>query len=113
VETDIPQNGVNTARQERLRRQTLTTDGELVRVVRRTASSAFDFNGRIVLAPQVRRHRQLPRPGVPVLYKTASSSIDANPAPGSARSSCAFDRKTGKTIWETPRSETVAGHRRS
>ena len=46
--------------------------------------------------------------GSPVLYKDRVFIYqDANPAPGQRAFVGAFDKKTGKTIWETPRSETV------
>ena len=46
--------------------------------------------------------------GSPVLYKDRIFIYqDANPAPGQCAFVGAFDKATGKPIWQTPRSETV------
>ncbi len=110
-ESDIPQNGVEYPHEKNgYASATAATDGELIYAsFGRHGLVAFDMNGKIAW------HRkfgiidnQHGPAGSPVLYKDRVFIYqDANPAPGQRAFVGAFDKRTGKTIWETPRSETV------
>jgi outer membrane protein assembly factor BamB len=110
-ETDIPQNGVEYPHEKNgYASATAATDGELVYAsFGRHGLVAFDFNGKIVWHRKFGVIDNYHGPaGSPVLYKDRVFIYqDANPAPGQRAFVAAFDKKTGKTIWETPRSETV------
>ena len=110
-ETDIPQNGVEYPHQKNgYASATAATDGELVYAsFGRHGLVAFDFNGKIVWHRKFGIIDNYHGPaGSPVLYKDRVFIYqDANPAPGQRAFVGAFDKKTGKTIWETPRGETV------
>ncbi|MGE3491311.1 MAG: PQQ-binding-like beta-propeller repeat protein [Vicinamibacterales bacterium] len=110
-ETDIPQNGVEYPHEKNgYASATAATDGELVYAsFGRHGLVAFDFNGKIVWHRKFGIIDNYHGPaGSPVLYKDRVFIYqDANPAPGQRAFVGAFDKKTGKTIWETPRSETV------
>jgi len=110
-ETDIPQNGVEYPHAKNgYASATAATDGELVYAsFGRHGLVAFDFNGKIVWHRKFGIIDNYHGPaGSPVLYKDRVFIYqDANPAPGQRAFVGAFDRKTGTTIWETPRSETV------
>ena len=110
-ETDIPQNGVEYPHAKNgYASATAATDGELVYAsFGRHGLVAFDFNGKIVWHRKFGIIDNYHGPaGSPVLYKDRVFIYqDANPAPGQRAFVGAFDKKTGKTIWETPRSETV------
>lgn len=110
-ETDIPQNGVEYPHEKNgYASATAATDGELVYAsFGRHGLVAFDFSGKIVWHRKFGIIDNYHGPaGSPVLYKDRVFIYqDANPAPGQRAFVGAFDKKTGKTIWETPRSETV------
>jgi len=110
-ETDIPQNGVEYPHEKNgYASATAATDGELVYAsFGRHGLVAFDFNGKIVWHRKFGIIDNYHGPaGSPVLYRDRVFIYqDANPAPGQRAFVGAFDKKTGKTIWETPRSETV------
>ena len=110
-ETDIPQNGVEYPHQKNgYASATAATDGELVYAsFGRHGLVAVDFNGKIVWHRQFGIIDNYHGPaGSPVLHRDRVFIYqDAKPAPGQRAFVGAFDKKTGKTIWETPRSETV------
>ena len=110
-ETDIPRNGVEYPHEKNgYASATAATDGELVYAsFGRHGLVAFDFNGKIVWHRKFGIIDNYHGPaGSPVLYRDRVFIYqDANPAPGQRAFVGAFDKKTGKTIWETPRSETV------
>ncbi len=110
-ETDIPQNGVEYPHAKNgYASATAATDGELVYAsFGRHGLVAFDFGGKIVWHRKFGIIDNYHGPaGSPVLYKDRVFIYqDANPAPGQRAFVGAFDKKTGKTVWETPRSETV------
>ncbi|MSO34994.1 MAG: hypothetical protein EXQ50_01850 [Acidobacteria bacterium] len=110
-ETDIPRNGVEYPHEKNgYASATAATDGELVYAsFGRHGLAAFDFNGKIVWHRKFGIIDNYHGPaGSPVLYRDRVFIYqDANPAPGQRAFVGAFDKKTGKTIWETPRSETV------
>jgi outer membrane protein assembly factor BamB len=110
-ETDIPQNGVEYPHEKNgYASATAATDGELVYAsFGRHGLVAFDFNGKIAWHRKFGIIDNYHGPaGSPVLYKDRVFIYqDANPAPGQRAFVGAFDKKTGKTIWETPRGETV------
>lgn len=110
-ETDIPQTGVEYPHEKNgYASATAATDGELVYAsFGRHGLVAFDFNGKIVWHRKFGIIDNYHGPaGSPVLYKDRVFIYqDANPAPGQRAFVGAFDKKTGKTLWETPRSETV------
>ncbi len=110
-ETFIPQNGVeyNHAKNG-YASATATTDGELVYAsFGRHGLFAFDFTGKIAWQHKFGVIDNYHGPaGSPVLYKDRVFIFqDANPAPGQSAFVGAFDKKTGKPLWMTPRSETV------
>jgi outer membrane protein assembly factor BamB len=110
-ETFIPQNGVeyNHAKNG-FASATPTTDGELVYAsFGRHGLFAFDFSGKIVWQHKFGILDNYHGPaGSPVLYKDRIFIFqDANPAPGQTAFVGAFDKKTGKPLWVTKRSETV------
>ena len=110
-ETDIPQNGVEYPHEKNgYASATATTDGELVYAsFRRHGLVAFDFTGKIVWHRKFGIIDNYHGPaGSPVLCQDRVFIYqDANPAPGQRAFVGAFDKKTGKTMWETPRRETV------
>ncbi|MEY4634728.1 MAG: hypothetical protein RJA55_526 [Acidobacteriota bacterium] len=110
-ETDIPQNGVEYPHAKNgYASATPATDGELVYAsFGRHGLVAFDFGGKIVWHRKFGIIDNYHGPaGSPVLYRDRVFIYqDANPAPGQRAFVGAFDKKTGKTIWETPRRETV------
>jgi outer membrane protein assembly factor BamB len=110
-ETFIPQNGVEYPHAKNgFASATPTTDGELVYAsFGRHGLFAFDFSGKIVWQHKFGVIDNYHGPaGSPVLYKDRIFIYqDANPAPGQGAFVGAFDKKTGKPIWQTPRSESV------
>ena len=110
-ETDIPQSGVEYPHEKNgYASATAATDGELVYAsFGRHGLVAFDLAGKIAWHRKFGVIDNYHGPaGSPVLYKDRVFIYqDANPAPGQRAFVAAFDKKTGKTIWETPRSETV------
>lgn len=110
-ETFIPQNGVEYPHAKNgYASATAATDGELVYAsFGRHGLFAFDFTGKIVWSHKFGILDNYHGPaGSPVLYKDRVFIYqDANPAPGQSAFVGAFDKKTGKPLWTTPRSETV------
>jgi outer membrane protein assembly factor BamB len=89
---------------------TPTTDGELVYAsFGRHGLVAFDFSGEIVWHRRFHEIANYHGPaGSPVLYKDRIFLYqDQKPVPNQTAFVAAFDKKTGRTIWETPRSESV------
>ncbi len=110
-ETSIPQNGVEYVHYKNgFASATPATDGQLVYAsFGRHGLFAFDFNGKIVWQHKfgIIDHYHGPA-GSPVLYNDRIFIFqDANPAPGQTAFVGAFDKKTGKPSWMTPRRETV------
>jgi outer membrane protein assembly factor BamB len=70
---------------------------------------AFDFNGKIVWHRRFGAINNYHGPaGSPVLYKDRIFLFQDGDISGGQRSFvAAFDAKTGRTLWETPRTETV------
>ncbi|OFW40224.1 MAG: hypothetical protein A3J29_08630 [Acidobacteria bacterium RIFCSPLOWO2_12_FULL_67_14b] len=110
-ETDIPQNGVEYVHEKNgYASATPATDGELVYAsFGRHGLAAFDFNGKLVWHRKFGVIDNYHGPaGSPVLYKDRIFLYqDQNPSPGQTAFVAAFDKKTGRTIWQTPRTETV------
>lgn len=110
-ETFIPQNGVEYAHDKNgFASATPATDGELVYAsFGRHGLFAFDFNGKIVWQHKFGILDNYHGPaGSPVLYRDRIFIFqDANPAPGQTAFVGAFDKRTGKPLWITPRRETV------
>jgi len=110
-ETFIPQNGVEYVHYKNgFASATPTTDGQLVYAsFGRHGLFAFDFNGKIAWQHKFGIIDNYHGPaGSPVLYKDRIFIFqDANPAPGQSAFVGAFDKATGKPIWQTPRRESV------
>ena len=110
-ETFIPQNGVERAHAKNgFASATPATDGHLIYAsFGRHGLFAFDFTGKIAWQHKFGRLDNYHGPaGSPVLYKDRIFIYqDANPAPGQTAFVGAFDKKTGKPLWITPRSENV------
>jgi outer membrane protein assembly factor BamB len=106
-ETAIPQEGVEYVHQKNGHASaTPATDGELIYAsFGRHGLAAFDFSGKLVWHHPIGHIDNYHGPaGSPVLYKDRIFLYqDQNRAAFVA----AFDKKTGKTIWQTPRTETV------
>ena len=110
-ETFIPQTGVEYVHDKNgFASATPTTDGKLVYAsFGRHGLFAFDFTGKIVWQHKFGIIDNYHGPaGSPVLYKDRIFIYqDANPAPGQTAFVGAFDKATGKPIWQTPRRESV------
>jgi outer membrane protein assembly factor BamB len=110
-ETFIPQSGVEYVHYKNgFASATPATDGQLVYAsFGRHGLFAFDFNGKIVWQHKFGIIDNYHGPaGSPVLYKDRIFIFqDANPAPGQTAFVGAFDKATGKPIWQTPRRESV------
>jgi outer membrane protein assembly factor BamB len=110
-ETSIPQNGVEYPHAKNgFASATPATDGQYVYAsFGRHGLVAFDFHGKIVWQHKFGIIDNYHGPaGSPVLYQDRIFIYqDANPAPGQGAFVGAFDKKTGKPIWQTPRSENV------
>ena len=110
-ETFIPQSGVEYVHYKNgFASATPTTDGQLVYAsFGRHGLVAFDFNGKIAWQHKFGIIDNYHGPaGSPVLYKDRIFIFqDANPAPGQTAFVGAFDKATGKPIWQTPRRESV------
>jgi outer membrane protein assembly factor BamB len=110
-ETFIPQNGVEYVHYKNgFASATPTTDGELVYAsFGRHGLFAFDFAGKIVWQHKFGIIDNYHGPaGSPVLYNDRIFIYqDANPSTAQSAFVGAFDKKTGKPIWTTPRRETV------
>jgi outer membrane protein assembly factor BamB len=110
-ETFIPQNGVEYNHPKNgFASATPVTDGQLIYAsFGRHGLFAFDFNGKLVWQHKfgIIDNQHGPA-GSPVLYKDRIFIYqDANPQPKQGAFVGAFDKKTGKPLWITPRSETV------
>jgi outer membrane protein assembly factor BamB len=89
---------------------TPATDGELVYAsFGRHGLVAVDFTGRIAWHQKFSEIANYHGPaGSPVLYKDRVFLYqDQKPTPDQTAFVAAFDRKTGRRIWHTPRTETV------
>lgn len=89
---------------------TPVTDGERVYAsFGRHGLVAFDFSGRIVWHTRVGEIANYHGPaGSPILYRDRIFLYqDQKPAAGETGWVAAFDRRTGRPIWRTPRTETV------
>jgi outer membrane protein assembly factor BamB len=110
-ETNIPQNGVEYPHAKNgFASATPATDGQYVYAsFGRHGLFAFDFDGKIIWQHKFGIIDNYHGPaGSPVLYQDRIFIYqDANPAPGQGAFVGAFDKKTGKPIWLTPRSENV------
>ncbi len=110
-ETFVPQNGVEYVHYKNgFASATPATDGQLVYAsFGRHGLLAFDFNGKIAWQHKFGVFDNYHGPaGSPVLYKDRIFIFqDANPAPGQTAFVGAFDKQTGKPIWQTPRRESV------
>ena len=110
-ETFIPQNGVEYVHAKNgFASATPTTDGQLIYAsFGRHGLFAFDFSGKIAWQHKFGVIDNYHGPaGSPVLHKDRIFIYqDANPAPGQPAFVGAFDKKTGKPLWITPRSENV------
>ena len=110
-EADVPYTGVEYVHYKNgYASATPATDGEFVYAsFGRHGLAAFDFNGKLAWHRKFGVIDNYHGPaGSPVLYKDRVFIYqDANPAPGQRAFVGAFDKKTGKTLWETPRNETV------
>ena len=110
-ETFIPQNGVEYVHYKNgFASATPTTDGQLVYAsFGRHGLFAFDFNGKIAWQHKFGVLNNYHGPaGSPVLYKDRIFIFqDANPTQGQTAFVGAFDKATGKTIWQTARRESV------
>jgi len=110
-ETNIPQNGVEYPHAKNgFASATPATDGQYVYAsFGRHGLVAFDFSGKIVWQHKFGIIDNYHGPaGSPVLYQDRIFIYqDANPAPGQGAFVGAFDKKTGKPIWQTPRRENV------
>ncbi len=89
---------------------TPATDGELIYASFGTHGlAAFDFSGRLVWQQPIGRiDNYHGSAGSPVLYKDRLFIYqDTRPTPDTRAFVAAFDKKTGKAIWRTDRSQTV------
>src|SRR5690606_15809193 len=108
-ETPIPQDGVENVHQKNGHASaTPVTDGRMIYAsFGRHGLVAFDMNGKIVwhrrFGPIDNYHGPA---GSPVLYKDRVFLYqDHEGSPAQKAFVAAFDARTGKTIWETPRTE--------
>lgn len=110
-DTDIPQSGVEYVHDKNgYASATPATDGALVYAsFGRHGLAAFDFSGKLVWHRKFGVIDNYHGPaGSPVLYKDRVFLYqDQNPTPGQTAFVAAFDKKTGRTVWQTPRTETV------
>jgi outer membrane protein assembly factor BamB len=110
-ETAIPQEGVEYVHPKNgYASATPATDGQFVYAsFGRHGLAAFDFDGRIVWHRKFGVIDNYHGPaGSPVLYRDRIFLYqDQNPTRGQTAFVAAFDKKTGRPLWQTPRSETV------
>jgi outer membrane protein assembly factor BamB len=110
-ETVVPQEGVEHVHQKNGHASaTPVTDGQAIYAsFGRHGLVAFDLNGKILWQRPFGVINNYHGPaGSPVLYKDRLFLYqDHNGATGQRAFVGAFDTKTGKTLWETPRTETV------
>lgn len=110
-ETFVPQEGIESVHAKNGHASaTAVTDGERVYAsFGRHGLIAVDFSGRVVWRRRFGAIANYHGPaGSPVLYKDRIFLYqDHQSHAGQSAFVAAFDTKTGKTIWETPRTETV------
>jgi outer membrane protein assembly factor BamB len=110
-ETFIPQDGVEGVHEKNgYASATPATDGERVYAsFGRHGLVALDLNGKIAWHRKFGVIDNYHGPaGSPVLYKDRIFLYqDQNPTPSQTAFVAAFDKATGRTIWQTPRTETV------
>ena len=110
-ETPIPQQGVERVHQKNgYASATPTTDGRTIYAsFGRHGLVAFDMNGKIVWHRKFGAIDNYHGPaGSPVLYKDRVFLYqDHDGSPSQRAFVAAFDARTGNTLWETPRSQTV------
>ena len=110
-ETIVPQEGVEHVHQKNGHASaTPVTDGRAIYAsFGRHGLAAFDLNGKMLWHRRFGVIDNYHGPaGSPVLYKDRLFLYqDHNGSAGQRAFVAAFDAKTGKTLWETPRSETV------
>ena len=110
-ESPIPQNGIEYVHQKNGHASsTPVTDGKLIYAsFGRHGLAAFDMNGKTVWHRQFGVIDNYHGPaGSPVLYKDRVFLYQDHEGSSTQRAFvAAFDAATGKTIWETPRHETV------
>jgi outer membrane protein assembly factor BamB len=109
--TPIPQDGVEHVHQKNgYASATPATDGDLIYAsFGRHGLAAFDVTGRLVWHRKFGVIDNYHGPaGSPVLYRDRIFLYqDQNSTPGQTAFVAAFDKKTGETLWQTPRTETV------
>jgi len=110
-ETFIPQDGIEQVHPKNgYASATPVTDGQHVFAsFGRHGLAAFDFSGRLVWHRRFGVIDNYHGPaGSPVLYKDRIFLYqDQNPTTNQTAFVAAFDKATGKTLWQTPRAETV------
>ena len=110
-EADVPYTGVEYVHYKNgYASATPATDGQFVYAsFGRHGLAAFDFNGKLAWHRKFGVIDNYHGPaGSPVLYKDRIFLYqDQNPVPGQTAFVAAFDKKTGNTIWNTPRRETI------
>jgi outer membrane protein assembly factor BamB len=110
-ETFIPQDGVEGVHDKNgYASATPATDGERVYAsFGRHGLVAFDMNGRIVWQRRFGVIDNYHGPaGSPILYKDRIFIYqDQSPSRSQTAFIAAFDKATGRTVWQTPRTETV------
>jgi outer membrane protein assembly factor BamB len=110
-ETVVPQDGVEHVHQKNGHASaTAVTDGKMIYAsFGRHGLVAFDTNGRIVWHRKFGTINNYHGPaGSPVLYKDRVFLYqDHDGSSGQRAFVAAFDAMTGKTLWETPRTESV------
>lgn len=110
-ETFVPQDGVEWVHEKNgYASATPATDGQRVYAsFGRHGLAAFDFSGKLLWHRRFGVIDNYHGPaGSPVLYKDRVFLYqDQNPTANQTAFVAAFDKATGKTLWQTPRSETV------
>ncbi|MGE0463286.1 MAG: PQQ-binding-like beta-propeller repeat protein, partial [Vicinamibacterales bacterium] len=110
-ETFLPQEGVEQVHPKNgYASATPVTDGQRVFAsFGRHGLAAFDFSGRLVWHRRFGVIDNYHGPaGSPVLYKDRIFLYqDQNPTTNQTAFVAAFDKATGRTLWQTPRTETV------
>lgn len=110
-QTAIPQEGVESVHQKNgYASATPATDGQLIYAsFGGHGLAAFDFAGKLVWHREFGVINNYHGPaGSPVLYKDRIFLYqDQKASPDGAAFVAAFDKKTGRTLWQTPRAESV------
>jgi outer membrane protein assembly factor BamB len=109
--TAIPQDGVESVHQKNgYASATPATDGQMIFAsFGRHGLAAFDFAGKLVWHRQFGVINNYHGPaGSPVLYRDRIFLYqDQKASSDGAAFVAAFDKKTGRTLWQTPRAESV------